>query len=33
MMLKERLLAGLVFWCQEKGWITNALTMDLIKVV
>jgi hypothetical protein len=31
-MSKEKLLAGLVFWCREKGWMTNDM-MDWIKVV
>jgi hypothetical protein len=31
-MSKEKLLAGLVFWCREKGWMTTDM-MDWIKVV
>jgi hypothetical protein len=27
-MPKEKLPADLVFWCQEKGWMTNELMMD-----
>jgi hypothetical protein len=32
-MPKEKLPADQVFWCQEKGWMTNELMMDWIKVV
>jgi hypothetical protein len=32
-MPKEKLPAGLVFRCHEKGWMTNELIMDWIKVV
>jgi hypothetical protein len=32
-MPKEKLLVGLVFWCQEKGWMTNELLMDWVKVI
>jgi hypothetical protein len=32
-MPKEKLPAGLVFQCQEKGWMTNELMMDWVKVV
>jgi hypothetical protein len=30
-MRKEKVPTGLVFWCQEKGWMTNDLMMDWIK--
>jgi hypothetical protein len=32
-MPKEKLPVGLVFWCQEKGWMTNEIMMDWVKVV
>jgi hypothetical protein len=24
---------GLVFWCQEKGWMTNELMIDWVKII
>jgi hypothetical protein len=33
MMPKWKLPAGLVFQCQEEGWMTNKLMMDWVKVV
>ena len=30
---KEKLPAGLIFRCQEKGWMTNDLMLDWVKVV
>jgi hypothetical protein len=32
-MPKEKLPVGLVFRCQEKGWMTNELMTDWVKVV
>jgi hypothetical protein len=32
-MPKEKLPAGLVFQCPEKGWMTNELMMDWVKVI
>jgi hypothetical protein len=32
-MPKEKLLVGLVFRCQEKGWMTNELMVDWVKVI
>jgi hypothetical protein len=32
-MPKEKLPAGLVFRCQEKGWVANELMMDWVMVV
>jgi hypothetical protein len=32
-MPKEKLPVGLVFWCQEKGWMTNELMMDWVKII
>jgi hypothetical protein len=32
-MPKEKMPMGLVFRCHEKGWMTNELMMDWVKVV
>jgi hypothetical protein len=32
-MPKGKLPVGLVFWCQEKGWMTNELMMNWVRVI